>query len=525
MTDIFFPADLIPTGMMIGVDDFTAVDESATVGSMQSSTLYGTRRWRVRMDFAVLTGAQLARFEALIAALRGRQNRVWISPGRAARGSFPDAEILTNNTFVNGATGWANFLTAFATLSVADRSIRTTRVSAGGVIGPAQTLPTLPINTPYAGRALICSGRGPSSFSAQLRPTSGNLASFSISGNYAIQGWSPTVGAGSQFGIFESSATGGIAGDYFDMPWASVSQCVMVDNAPNALLNSDDITNASWTKTSCTATANVGTAPDGTSALDKIVEAAASAQHLISQTVARTSVAEDLCSFICATRFTGTRDIQVQVDDGAGNGAAAIFNLGAGTIGTITTTGTGTNARAFMRDMGNGRYFCYVIAYCPATTSRRSFFLMINAGSNNYLGDGASAIGLWRGGNCSSSFPVFPTATAGAAFAGNTQTGNQLYLKGLPVSTNGLLLQGDMIEIDMPTNSQLVRATARLDSDAAGLGVLQFEHALKQSPVDNAAVVIQQPMGRFVLANSTLGVEYVPGVFGQASLEFVEAAP
>jgi hypothetical protein len=521
--DIFFPADLVPTSMMFGVDDFTAVDESATTGAMQSSTLYGTRRWRLRMDFPVLTGARLARFEALVAALRGRQNRVFISPlTRLTRGSFPDLELLPNNTFASGTTSWIGS-TGHETLTAQDRALRLKRTIAGqnyGTNGPV----TLSLSVPYVGRAMVVAGAGPALFHLNLSSGPGVDAAFPAGSSYSAIVLTPVSIAGPALGIYEATATGGVAGDSFDIPWASVARCALVDNAPNAVLWSDDFSNAAWTKNSATVTTNTAGAPDNTTTMDTLTEAAATAQHYALQTVSRASVAEDRCAFVCAARAVGTRDCALLVDDGSGNGATAIFNLSTGVASSVTATGTGLNPRAFSRDMGGGRWFCWLIAYVPASTSSRTVAYVVS-GALSYLGDGASGIYLWRAGNCGSSFPVAgitPTTTVGIAAIG--QTGTLLRIKGLPVSTQGLLLQGDIVEIALPSYSQLVRVITPLDSDAAGLGVLQFENALKQSPADNAAVIVQQPMGRFVLAASSLGVEYTPGVFGQASLEFVEAA-
>lgn len=112
----------------------------------------------------------------------------------------------------------------------------------------------------------------------------------------------------------------------------------------------------------------------------------------------------------------------------------------------------------------------------------------------------------------------------GALVNGASQTGNALNVKALPVSTSGLLRVGDVVQIPLPTYvNQLVRLTAPLASDSSGNGYMQFEPELKESPAANAAVAIQNPMGRYMLANGSVGVELTPGVFGNASLEFIEA--
>jgi hypothetical protein len=181
-----------------------------------------------------------------------------------------------------------------------------------------------------------------------------------------------------------------------------------------------------------------------------------------------------------------------------------------------------TNGRAFIRAAGNGWYFCAVVARLPATTALDIEFDMLNAGSNNYTGDSTSSIYAWRVGVARSAVPTRGAQTVATALAsGTTQTGSGLYLKGLPVSTQNIRAAGDMVEIILPTGSQLVRLTAALDSDAAGLGYLQFENPVRTSPADNAAVIFNQPMMRGIL---TEGPSWPtrPGLFSDFDIDLIE---
>ncbi|HEY3679033.1 MAG TPA: hypothetical protein VGL45_09955 [Bradyrhizobium sp.] len=522
MTDIFFPADLVPTSMLFGVDDFTAVDESATTGAMQSSTLFGTRRWHLRMDFAVLTGSRLARFEALVAALRGRQNRVWVSPLRAARGSFPDVELVPNNTFANGTTGWGTF-NAQSVLSAQDRTLRIGRSAASAGYG-LDTGVTLTLNIPYAVRAIVLAGAGPAVFRLNLVASSW-FVDVPFAGNYCSFAGVPAIVAGAGMSLYENTATGGIAGDFFDVPWGSVSRCALVDNGANMLLWSDDFTNAAWTKTRSSTSLSAAIAPDGTITADSLIEDTSTNTHYVQQNFTVSSSAQDVCFTACANSATRFWINLALIENTGGTFASVYFNTSTGVIGTTNTGANWTNIRSYIKSLGNGWYQCTIVARKTNAATSLGVLLSLASADNVNTYTGASfGLQIWRATVALSSVPVRLVQSIGTAFAALAQTGNALRIKGLPVSTSGLLLAGDMVEIDLPTNSQLVRVTARLDSDAAGLGLLQFENTLKQSPADSAAVIIQQPMGRFVLAGSTLGVEYTPGVFGQASLEFVEAA-
>ena len=85
------------------------------------------------------------------------------------------------------------------------------------------------------------------------------------------------------------------------------------------------------------------------------------------------------------------------------------------------------------------------------------------------------------------------------------------------MSANGLLLADDFFEI----GGELKQCTAPLNSDASGLGYLQFRPLLAGAPADNDPVFINQPMGRFKLMNS---YEYDNefGLYMDATVELTE---
>jgi hypothetical protein len=89
----------------------------------------------------------------------------------------------------------------------------------------------------------------------------------------------------------------------------------------------------------------------------------------------------------------------------------------------------------------------------------------------------------------------------------------------LPVSTNGLLMPDDEIQV----GNELKLVTAPLNSDAAGLGYLQFEPPLRGAPADNAPVILHEPMGRFLFTGELVGWDHEPGIITRASAEFEEA--
>lgn len=107
---------------------------------------------------------------------------------------------------------------------------------------------------------------------------------------------------------------------------------------------------------------------------------------------------------------------------------------------------------------------------------------------------------------------------------GGSQTGSQLAIKDLPTSTAGLLAAGDQVEIITARGSELKILTAPLNSDSSGLGSILFEPPLRGSVSDNAAVIMHNPMGRWVLSGNAPEWTDDPGTITTATLDFEEAA-
>lgn len=102
---------------------------------------------------------------------------------------------------------------------------------------------------------------------------------------------------------------------------------------------------------------------------------------------------------------------------------------------------------------------------------------------------------------------------------GGSQTGNSLNVDQLPVSTDGLLLRGDRVQI----GNTLCMVVATLNSNSSGEGHLQLHRAPRAVPADNAPVIVHNPMGRFVLAENEGGWDDRPGQISDFSMTFEEA--
>jgi hypothetical protein len=114
---------------------------------------------------------------------------------------------------------------------------------------------------------------------------------------------------------------------------------------------------------------------------------------------------------------------------------------------------------------------------------------------------------------------IFASVSRCLLVNGASQTGSALNVKGATVNAAGQLLPGDWCEI----NQEMKRITAPFNAGAAGTGYLQFSPPLRSSPADGAPIIINKPMGRFILKTSENGWSTVPGYFATSSVDLVEA--
>lgn len=523
--DVLIPPDIPVAEIEWRILDNTAVSTSPLNGVTTTFTRPGTR-WGARLSFRNLKDRDRARLLAILAAVRGRSGRIYFTsaadPARTGGYSFP--ELFTNADFSNGTTGWSGSVgaTAGVTLAVRDRVMRSTRTgtSANSFALRSASVSAVTAYTPYAARFFTLRGRGNYTSGWSIYDNVIGARMLPVTTQYGLLGGA-TVPLGTTLDpcLFDESTTT-LAGDYVEVPFVSLARCALVDNGGNYMLQSD-AAQTTWSASNLTVSANAHTAPDGTSTADGLIEDSSTGFHYLQQSYTRVSVAEDWCVYADAATIASSRNVALDLADGAGNSATSVFNLTAGTAGTPSVTGSVTNARAFIVNMGNGYYRCYLIARLPATTTTRMQVLMASGSTLNYAGNGSGRVAVRRMGAHRTGVPSRPTATTAAVVGPASQTGSGLYLKGLPASTQNIRAAGDMVEIVLPTYSQLVRLTAALDSDAAGLGYLQFENPVRTSPADNAAVIFNQPMMRGILSEGPAWPTR-PGLFSDFDLDLIE---
>lgn len=168
------------------------------------------------------------------------------------------------------------------------------------------------------------------------------------------------------------------SGDYLSFPYGEVPT--------NLLSFPQEFDNAVWNKSAATITANAIAAPDGTVTADKLVEAAADAQHFAMQAVAVTTAQPYTFSAYLRAAERNAALLQIGAD-----GPFADFDAAAG---TVTATGLGATGSE-IENVGNGWYRCSVTG--PALDSIAECYVILrNGGVYNYLGDGTSGMHVWN---------------------------------------------------------------------------------------------------------------------------------
>lgn len=512
-TEILFPPAIqVQDEGLTVVDDMTDAFRPAFARGGLQVQVYGGPRLKMTRRVLVRQ-TELGKALAFLQNMRGKGRRFYASPNYVTRGSFSDAELITNNTFANGITGFSAYNAAVGAIAAQERHVRVTRVKNANYAGVYQT-PNVTQYACYSGRGFIYPGKGAASsqYTMQLYDT---VLATGVTNGLAVGGYLSgslcALGSTIRHLLYDAATSGGqVAGDLFEVPWMSLSRCLQVDGGANLFLYSDQFDNAAWALGNATISANTVAAPDGTTTADGLRETAVSATHDVRQTATVTTSSLDYTASFCLQAGTRTW-AAVFLQENATNGNVGVyFDLANGVIGNTVTGSNWQNIRSAMVPLGNGWYRCCVTALKTnsATGVMARVYSATANGTNSYLGvAGSDALRVWRGGLNQGSFAYQPVQTTSAANAAPSITGNSINVKGGPASQAGLLLEGDIVEID----GQVYFLTASLDTDAAGCGWLAFGPSFVTSPTDGDAVIANYPLGKFMQASDP----QITNMFGQ----------
>ncbi|HEY1723956.1 MAG TPA: hypothetical protein VGF89_00930 [Steroidobacteraceae bacterium] len=534
MTDFVFPPWARCSNAQYTAVSNTGVSRSVFTGATRSIGRTGDR---LLVSFNVLGAsdragsAERAAVRAVRLALRGQGNRLfWGDPSYAARGSFPDGELLQNYQFLQGTTGWTAGATGgsdLSAISASDNVLRILRVDASPVPQAYQTVACIQY-APYVARAHGMNGRGNPPRMQLIDGTyvGGGVSTLALGPGMIIASLVP-LNTQATIGLYSSSGDGAyFPGDYNEYPYASLTRCILSDGGGNAVQFSDQLDNAAWTKAALGVTANATNAPDGTATADALIPTTASSQHSIAQSV--TGAAQGTDWSVCgAFKADGYNFVALQILEASGSTVVnQTFNLNTGAIGATANTGAGwSNRRAFISSLGNGWYYCCLVAHKGSGTGTVTPAALSCSTDSvaNFAGNGTSGTFGWRLTFAQSSVPQRLVASTTAVNASAQATG-AIYVKGLPASTNGLLLPGDIIQ----SGNEINCAISALNSDAAGLGYLALYRPFKNAPADDSPIIVTRPMGRFVLtandqSQGNTHWQDSPGIFTDYTFEIEEA--
>jgi len=488
-------------------------------GTTQRQT-WGDPIWSAQVRFESLSGADRALLKAAVAGARGGASNILMTPGIPLRGSFPATEVYTNSDFRNGTTGWS--VPSDNTLSVSDGVARAIHngTKSTGYIEIYQSV-TLTQYAPYCARVFYDTSNWPITTNVIGQYMDGNNYAANVSGMNTYANVNVSSGSQSVFPLVAQDSTGVVAGQRIDMPYVSLARCILADAGPNALIQSTALEDTgAWGRSQISNITSGGTAPDGTATARSIIENGSAGSHYIAQSVAVAAAAADFTFSVYLK--VGTRGFgYIQLVEATGGTAAySYLNLSSGSWDSEATGANWSNLRKHINDYGNGWYRFSITARKTNGATTISVLVGIASAANtgSYTGDGASYIQAWGASLAQSGVPARYVATTATATAGTSQTGSSIYVKGLPVSTSGLLLAGDFVEI----NGELMQVTASLDSDAAGLGVLQIHRRPTTAIADNIPIIVNNPFGTFRLASDPRITERF-GVYTDVDLQLIEA--
>ncbi len=527
MTEYVLPPSLRVSGAQWGVRGSAAAFSSPFNGATRTYGRGGDL-WAAELSVDNASNqtsfAERAYYAGLLAAIKSRANRVWMSPpGYVKQGNFPATEALVNAD-LRSVTGWSiadmhspavsqnGRLTGYSNYSA---GVQNTEYYQGSV--------AVTLYAPYVLRSLVSAPTWPAGNYIGPALDAGWQQSNYLTTRGLIDAVHPAA-ANTSANAYAMVALGTSVPPRtrIDLLYASMSRCFLVDNAPNLLTYSEQIDNAAWTRSGISGvTANNAVAPDGTTTGEDVIENGGTGSHYVQQSISGLpSAAQDYSFSVYLKAGTRTHAFVQMEETTGGTTCFQYVNLSTGALDSSSTSANWSNLRVHVTDVGNSWFrFSITARKTNAATGVIARVGLANAAnSGSYTGDGASYIRMWGASLAASSQPVRYTLTTTTASSGTSQATSSLYVKGLPASTNGLLLPGDFVQI----GNQLEQVIAPLDSDAAGLGYLQLSRPQRTAPADNAAVIVEKPMGRFLFAENDIGYSLRPGQLSDYTIPLIE---
>lgn len=233
MTDYILPPDLVGASVEWSLSDNTAVFQSPLSGATRTVSRPGTR-WSARIVYRAVSGQKRRRLMSLLAILRGRANRVYLTdPAYTLAGSFTCPELVTNNAAVSTTTGWTSSNAELALSADSHLGLRLTRTGVTADRYVYQSAVTTVTSAPYAFRTLLYAGRGNARAALKAGTTQGatdvlNGATRTADGYY-VDSFAAS-GTSTHLSVYDY-ISGRSAGNFQFLSWASAARCALVNGA------------------------------------------------------------------------------------------------------------------------------------------------------------------------------------------------------------------------------------------------------------------------------------------------------
>ena len=170
----------------------------------------------------------------------------------------------------------------------------------------------------------------------------------------------------------------------------------------NLLQQSEDFSNAYWTKLDSTISTNTTTSPDGTLTADKLIDDSDNTTHYVT----------NIGNFTIGTTYKlsiyakASEKNWIAIGFNNQSNSLAWFNLSSGTVGTAQSSISSTS----IQSVGNGWYRCSITCTAILLNPYPSFIVANADNTLAYGGDGVSGIFIWGSQiNEGSLLPYFPT--------------------------------------------------------------------------------------------------------------------
>jgi hypothetical protein len=113
-------------------------------------------------------------------------------------------------------------------------------------------------------------------------------------------------------------------------------------------------------------------------------------------------------------------------------------------------------------------------------------------------------------------------ATGTPLVNGASQTGNSINTDGWTASQTGILKAGDYVQFGTGDTARLHKVLNDADSDVAGNATFDIWPSLRESPVDNSSIIIQNTVGMFRMSSNNMSWSIDTALIYGLSFEAVE---